>query len=758
MPSKRFYWVVLAFVVTPGMAAAQTEATQPDALQTDAPKPPAASAPAKTNPPTSTTPPAKSATRTVDAVTVTGAAPDVQRSIDRQSYTLGKDLTATTGSIGDALRNLPAVEVDPQGTLSLRGDQNVTILVDGKPSPAFEGAGRADALQQLPADQIERVEVITNPSAALNPEGTAGVINLITKKSRGGGVSGSTYITAASAGLKRAGLNVGYNSSKLAITGSLGGNYQHNKQHADDPRAGLDAASGQFIKSDDRSTGRNLTRGPNARLSVTYTPQDKDQFTSSASYSELLVQGHPFDRFETDGLDGAPVSLFTRLGERRFLETDQSITAGWKHTFNEGQDLSISGAYNDGLGRDHRLYSSTSIVPTSPIPFEFQRGDQSNHHTELTVAYSNKSLWGGALNAGYELRREDNDFNYADRMGPAPLELVVQPNLANHYLYHQLVNALYATYQHSFGGLDAQVGLRVEDVNFTLDQLTSGERDGQVYQRAYPSVHLAYKLDDDKKLTGSYSVRVQRPPSFILNPLVQVNDPQNTQVGNPHLKVKEVQIYELGYQQRALGQDFQASLYFRDAHHEFSVFEREVSQGVFQETFANVGASTALGVDFSANGKLTPTLSYSASLSPYNGHIDASNLGIGEGARTLWAVGGRVNLNWQVRPNDMIQFNAIQQGAHIATQGEFEPSFTLNMGWRHKISDRLTATMTGQDLLASNDFRHKVDSAILREAFIVRPVVRQVFFRLDYRFGGGAAKARDPGFEYDNGAPPPGPG
>src|SRR5579859_1795978 len=386
MPSKRFYWVVLAFVVTPGMAAAQTEATQPDALQTDAPKPPAASAPAKTNPPTSTTPPAKSATRTVDAVTVTGAAPDVQRSIDRQSYTLGKDLTATTGSIGDALRNLPAVEVDPQGTLSLRGDQNVTILVDGKPSPAFEGAGRADALQQLPADQIERVEVITNPSAALNPEGTAGVINLITKKSRGGGVSGSTYITAASAGLKRAGLNVGYNSSKLAITGSLGGNYQHNKQHADDPRAGLDAASGQFIKSDDRSTGRNLTRGPNARLSVTYTPQDKDQFTSSASYSELLVQGHPFDRFETDGLDGAPVSLFTRLGERRFLETDQSITAGWKHTFSEGKDLSISGAYNDGLGRDHRLYANAAVGPATPIPFEFQRGDQSNHHTELTVA------------------------------------------------------------------------------------------------------------------------------------------------------------------------------------------------------------------------------------------------------------------------------------------------------------------------------------------------------------------------------------
>jgi outer membrane receptor protein involved in Fe transport len=747
---SRICWAGLAGCALFGATAALAQGETPK---------PADSPPAATAPPADKAKAAPPKTHTVDTITVTGAAPDVQRSIDRQSYTLGKDLTATTGSIGDALRNLPAVEVDPQGTLSLRGDQNVTILVDGKPSPMFEGAGRADALQQMPADQIERVEVITNPSAALNPEGTGGVINLITKKSRGAGVTGSAYATAASAGLKRAGASFGYNSPKLAVTGSIGGNYQHNKQQLDDERAGFDPVSGQFLQSSDRGPGRNLTRGPTARLSVTYTPQDKDQLTASASYSELLVQGHPFDRLETDGADGVPTSLFTRLGERRFLETDQSITAGWKHSFSVGQDLSISGAYNDGLGRDHRLYTSTAIVPATPIPFEFRRDDLSNHHAELSVAYSQKSLWGGALNAGYEVRREDNDSNFADLMGATPSALTVQPNLANHYLYYQLVNSIYATYQRSFGDLDAQAGLRVEDVHFTLDQLTTGERDGQRYQRAYPSLHLAYKLDDDSKLTGSYSVRVQRPPSFILNPRVQVNDPQSTQVGNPHLKVKEVQVYELGYQQRALGQDFQASLYYRDAHHEFSIFQSEVAPGVFQTTFANVGASTALGVDFSASGKLTSTLSYSASLSPYNGHIDASNLGIGEGSRTLWAVGGRVNLNWQVRPNDMIQFNAIQQGAHIGTQGVFEPSFTLNMGWRHKINDRLTATVTGQDLLASNDFRHKTNSPILREDLIVRPVFRQVFFRLDYRFGGGGAKAaKEPGFEYENTGPAPGPG
>ena len=213
------------------------------------------------------------------------------------------------------------------------------------------------------------------------------------------------------------------------------------------------------------------------------------------------------------------------------------------------------------------------------------------------------------------------------------------------------------------------------------------------------------------KLKASYSVRVQRPPSVFLNPLLYVDGPQDTQVGNPNLKVKEVDIYELTYQQHAGNQDFSATLQYRDAHHEFSSAQTDIGGGVFQTTFSNVGASTALGVDFNASGKLTSTLSYSADLNPYNGHIDATNLGPGlGGSRTLWSVGGRVNLNWQATPNDMIQLNAIEQGAHIATQGQFMPDFTLNMGWRHKINDRLTATVTAQDLLASNDFRRKTNS------------------------------------------------
>ena len=745
MASSKSWWFAAAIAAAPLAAGAQTEA----------PKPAQVPAPSKTPEKPA---PAKPAMRTVEGVTVVGTAADTQTSIDKQSYTLSKDLNATTGSVADALRNIPAVEVDLQGNLSLRGDQNVTILVDGKPSPAFEGAGRADALQQLPADQIERVEVITNPSAALNPEGTGGVINLITKQSRGGGVTGSAYASAGSAGLKRAGLNLGYNTKTLAVTAAFSGNYQHNKGHETDARSAVDPASGKDLTTSDVGQGRNLTRNPTARVNLTWTATPKDQITGAFSYNTILVQGHPRDLLTNNDRNGVPVLVFDRLGERRFLETDNSVSAGWKHTFGDGHELSVDAVYNDSLGRDHTLYAATQTVPPATIPLELQRDDDSRHHAELRIAYK-RNVADGALTAGYELRREDNDANYLDAKGPTELSLVPVAALANHYLYGQLVNSLYATYQHAFGDLDAQVGLRAEDVRFTLAQLTSGERDGQHYQRAYPTLHLVYKLSDDAKLTGSYSVRVQRPPSVFLDPVVYVQDPQDVQRGNPNLKVKEVKVYELGYQQHAWSQDFQANFYFRDAKHDFAQTLTDLGNGVFLSSIGNFGSSTAYGVDLSASGKISSVLSYSASLGPYVNRIEATGLGVSVGARSLSGLGGRVNLNWQVRPEDMVQFNVIENGRRVQAQGEVRSVFTLNMGWRHKITDRLSATVTGQDLLATNRFQRVLATPVLSDDFLARPVARSVLFRLDYRFGGGAAKpARDPGFDYDNGGGGPGPG
>jgi len=744
MAGSRIWWLGLALAAAPLAVHAEAEAPKPS--DPGKPAAPPASAPAKA--------PAKAAPKTVEAITVTGSAPDSTSTLDAKSYTLGKDLAATNGSIADALRNLPSVEVDLQGGLSLRGDTNVTILVDGKPSPMFDGKDRADALQQLPADQYERVEVITNPSAALNPEGTAGVINLITRKSRGAGVTGSAYVTASTAALKRMGASFGYNTKTLAITGSLAGNYQRNKNHIHDVKVGPEPTTGQILTSRDDSIGRNISRGPSGRINITWTPDPKDQFTAAGSYNSFLVHGHPFDAFETDTAAGTPVSLLSTLGHRRFLETDNSISAGWRHTFGEGHELSADALYNDSLGRDHTLFDETQVLPTPNLLREKIRDDSSEHHSEFRLAYSQR-VAGGALKVGYELKHDDNDANYKDAKGPTEAGLVDVPALANHYLFTQDINAAYATYQRAFGDLDVQGGLRIEEVRFTLAQLTAGLRPGQDYSKAYPSLHLAYKLDDERKVTASFSERVQRPPVVFLNPLIYIEGPRQTQQGNPNLKPQDTQSFELGYEKRDGQSNYQATLYYRRYVNQFSNFQVDQGGGVFLETFGNLGSARNVGLELTAGGKVSSKISYTASTNLYWSEVDGGNLGIGASAQSGFGAAGRANLNWQVRPDDMVQLNAIVNGRRLIAQGVLEPVFTLNLGWRHKLNDRITATLTAQDVAGTNRFHRRLDTPALVDRFDFEPVARSITLRLDYRFGGGAAKAaKDPGFEYENAGGP----
>ena len=586
MAYRRFCLAGAMLVVLPGAAMAQTQAAPGQPAAADPAKALAATTPAK---PAALPKAVAPAVKTVETITDTGLVPDEKSTIDTKRYTLSKDLQAQTGSIADALRNVPAVEVDLQGNLSVRGDGNVTILVDGKPSPAFEGADRAAALQNLPADQIERVEVMTNPSAALTPEGSGGVINLITKKSRGGGWTGSAYATASTGGLKRGGLNLGYNSKMLSLTAAFSGNYQRNKDHAIDERGGLDPTTNQFLNTIDQGLGRNLQRGPTARITASLTPNDKDTFTGEYSFTQLLFYGHPNDAYTDFGPTGQPTTIFDFHGHRRFLETGNSGSAGWKHTFAENETLSIDAVYNATIDRDHFLDTTTYTLPVGKTaPLELFRNDGNVHHSELRVAYA-RPLAGGSLKAGYEVRHEDNDYPFAIFEGPTETSLVDQPNLDNHYLFKQTVQAIYATYQHAFGDLDVQGGLRLEDVRFDLNQLTSGARPSQDYERAYPTLHLGYKLDDDQKLSASYSVRVQRPPSMLLNPLLVVDGPQDFQRGNADLKPKETRSFELGYEQHAGGQSYSATLYYRRTKDDAAQVITDIGNGSFLYSFGNLG-------------------------------------------------------------------------------------------------------------------------------------------------------------------------
>jgi outer membrane receptor protein involved in Fe transport len=321
----------------------------------------------------------------------------------------------------------------------------------------------------------------------------------------------------------------------------------------------------------------------------------------------------------------------------------------------------------------------------------------------------------------------------------------------------QTINDLYATYQKTFGQLDVQLGLRLEDVQLDLVQLTSGEVDRPGYDKAYPTLHFAYKLDDERKLTASFSERVNRAPSFLLNPLRYIIDPQDVQQGNPNLKPQIAQVYEFAYEQKQGGNDYIATLFYRRYQGEFTQLLFPLGNGVFESTFGNLGSSQSAGLELVANGKLTSKLSFNADATMFWREIDAANLGFA-GTRSAFGGTARASLNWQVRPDDLVQANVAAYGRRLEPQGFDEPFWNLNFGWRHKFNDRLSATLTAQDVLATNRYARDFVTATLIEHTTFVPRSRAVFLRLDYRLGGAGKATPQPEFEYENQGGGGGPG
>jgi outer membrane receptor protein involved in Fe transport len=704
--------------------------------------------------------PAKApAARTVDGVTVTGASQNGFRSdIDRKSYGIASDLSTTTGSISDALRNIPSVEVDPQGNVSLRGDSNVTILLDGKPSGQFKGASAGQALQALPADTIERVEVITNPSAEFSPEGTAGIINLISKKTRKAGASGSARVSLGNHGRKQAGITGAYNSEKLTLSGDANGRFDPQSADGLDTRTILDGQGHVLSTSQTRNSGSGHLDRWAAHASLDYDLDSTTRIGGDIRFSHFDIDQGPDAKFQAEDPSGAVILAFDEPGRLRFGLGDGAVQANFRRTFGgDGHTLTVN------LSREHiddvrdQSLDRISTVPPGPAVFSDLRTRNSQNQTELKADYVRPMPGEAKLKTGYDLRIDDNRYDNQGLIGVSAATALPDPAQANRFLYRQTVAAAYLTYEQPAGDWTVLGGLRLENVELDLNQVTTAQVHDASYFRAYPSLHLAYKLSDAQQLSLSYSRRVQRPQPDDLNPFPVPFGPLNFQAGNPNLQPQTTDSLEAGYQYRAGGTFYLATLYYRRNAHGVTDVVTAQAGGVLLTTKANLSNSQAAGLELVANGHLTKTLSYSVSTNLYWNEIEAVNDGLQQlpnfaGRRQAFEVGGRGSLTWQPTAKDTFQASTNLNAKRLTPQGFVEPFAITYLGYRHKFSDALFGVVTIQDPFQGLRFRQTSSTPILRDHSDARVHIRGIFFGVTRNFGGGPKKPREPGFDFGGGA------
>lgn len=692
--------------------------------------------------------PAQKPVGTVGEVVVEGAPPPVRVDIDRKSYSLSGDLQATTGSIGDALRNVPGVQVDVQGAVSLRGDPNVTIMIDGKPSGMFKGEGRAQALQSLPADQIERVEVLANPSAAYSSEGSGGIINLITKKNAKPGATGSVRANLGTGGRVNGGINGSYRKGRLSLSGDASLRHDKPAQRYVGRREFLDPAGDGAITETKRSFTKGKADIPSAKVGLDFDVDDKTRFTAALRYQAFVF---PFEGFESvDRTDDAGLRrgyVDSALGIRQSRATlENTVSLSRKY----GQDHEFVASFTRELTDEDRsrVYLRTPRLPPGPAVLEDGEARNRAWRTQLKVDYS-RPFGDQKLKLGYEFNGDDNDYRLVFGRGLSGGPTAIDPTRSNLFRFDQQVHAAYGTYEKPLGKLTALAGLRFESTQIDLDQVTQGQKDENDYVRLSPSLHLSYRLDDAQQLTASYSRRVQRPQPFELNAFRTYIDPQNLFAGNPDLKPQITDSFELGYQHRKGGEVYLATAYYRNGRDSVNDVFRDLGGGTILQTRENVGSFQSAGLELSANGKLPGKVTYAVSANLAWNEIDASDLGFGARERSGHAVGGRASLNWQATEKDFLQVQGLLIGKRLLSQGYGEPQGLVNLGYRHKFSDKLSGVVTVQDVLKTSRWAAVIDAPAYRERIVGHPRNRTFYMGVTYNFGGG--KPREPAFDFGSG-------
>ena len=693
-------------------------------------------------------PPAPSAP-VVTEIVVTGTRPAVENRIDRRVYAVSGDLQGDIGSAADVLRNIPSVSVDLEGNPSLRGDSDVQILIDGRYRPEFNGPDKGAALEALAAQGIDRIEVLTNPPANFKREGSAGIINIITKRSTEARTV-SLQTGVGSNGRWDVAGNTSAQLGNLSLRGSAKVRHDLRVRHITGQRTVRNDAGDVLNEREQRTDTGDERLYKKASIGADYDLGARDRLSADVTWYRRDSDGDLTDRVRLQDANATPLSAYERERRANGHEYNSDVLLRYHHA-GSGDDDGLTISIQQSEDGEHSAWEFRSSFSTPPQPdlFQSQRPDEHEVSTDITIDYAITLADKQRFTAGYELELDDQTSNFWQSLPvSAGGTEISDPAFTNKFREEQAIHSLYATYERPFGDWTALAGLRLERATADLHQVTNDERHGLDYFRAYPSLHVSRKLNEQQALTFSYARRVRRPWPQDMNPFVFQVDPNYRRAGNPDLKPSEIDSFDLAWNYDAGSTSFSASVYAKRRYDVMTRVRTLISPTVELETTENLGDNRSGGLEITASGKLGGAFSYNLAANVFYDEIDATNLGFA-GTRSSIARDAKAALNWRVTEKDRLQINLAAMGRRLTPQGYWRGSATMDLGYRHQFGSGLSATATLTDVFASKLERLVLDTAELSERSTMRPAGRILWLGLTWTMASGKDKPGD-NFDYDN--------
>ncbi|MGC9344342.1 MAG: outer membrane beta-barrel protein, partial [Bacteroidales bacterium] len=557
----------------------------------------------------------------IDEVEVLADQAHVQYKIDRKIVNVGQDINAATGTAADVLQNTPSVAVDIDGNVSLRGSENFTVLIDGKPTPLSGN----DALQQIPASAIRHIELITNPSAKYDPDGMAGIINIVSKKNALQGLSGIINATIGTGDKYSGDFLLNYRTEKFDIFG--GGSYRDDtfygkmyalRQLGEEGNLRYDELTG---KRDMNRSGREIKGGFNYSINENNTlgfsaEVGTHEFGSGGLQKQHLYDdASSFDNYylnDNYGTHGADYYNLNLNYTKKFKEPGHELTSFITFSSHDGGDSDSQVEYNTD--------SDFNIIENI-APFSLRTGeDGMEYEIRGQVDYTRPMGETGKLEAGYQARIDDEVETYLfEYYDPDLKEWIRDDDFSSSNDFFRNIQAAYATYGNHLGKYEYQLGLRGEYTDRRIMNAESNEPLTINRFDIFPSIHASRTFGNNNQLMASYSRRINRPRGWYLEPFLTYMNSTTLRKGDPELEPEYMNSFEIGYQ-KTFGKSFIAlESYYRNTVNKIERIQEiyDLEEGITLMTFDNISKDHSLGAELMVNYARLKWLNLNASTSLY---------------------------------------------------------------------------------------------------------------------------------------------
>ncbi len=667
--------------------------------------------------PAATPAPADSSQTTT--VVVQGQRNDVSDRIDRRVYNIKDDPDSQAGTAGDVLDKLPSVTVTPSGGVALRGDSSVTILIDGK-APVNGN----NFTKTLAAADIDRIEVITNPSAQYDAEGTGGIINIITKKRHPFGLSGNFTVRGSSLDQDGTNGSLSLTQGPWSITGRLNGGY----------------FPGVFGSSSSET------------FPDTVTSQSHDHFDSTYGGGELEVSRKVGDD-QTVTLNGSSYPNWSRVREQDTYQsasrayTTQSRSAArnlydreeFIYDLNDdktGRHFTLDGTFGQFDSRNNLQTTETYTAPTVGQAIYGTRTHRWGPDDDLKADYESHPSTGHILTTGMEWTR--NGSNEDDLYSDSGTIAGPHANGSSHLFEGTRdVTAAYVTYQHTlFAGWTMLPGLRAEYETLDIQSLGLTARPHDL--RFYPTLHLSHALGKGK-IKLSYSRRVDRPAVSQYDPARIFQTAVYASQGNPNLKAPQTDSYELGYEYSEGKVSYDATLYYRAETNLVSDFVQDLGNGVTLDSQINSGHSQNAGSDFTVKTPVSKHWKVSFNMDLFYTEVPLIS-GTGNATQGTVSYSSNSSLEYDTDKGDQVQASLGITGRQLTAQGYYAPTSHLDFVFKHNLTKKLALVVNVNDTLNGMKWEQVYNTASLRSRTVTPPNDRMIRISLTRTFGGPPGK------------------